>query len=119
MWRKTARRLLATFLNSHCHSGRNQGLTRPAGRVGVVAHSPIGPEHSYRVRFTDGVEESFRRADFTIFRQLQREVPGAPDATDLYKFVAYRCIVGSAAYGLSQEGSDIDRRGVLSSARRT
>jgi len=86
-------------------------LTRPGGRVGVVAHSPNAPEHNYRVKFTDGVEESFHRADLTIFRQLQREVPGAPDSTDLYKFVAYRCIVGSTAYGLSQEGSDIDRRG--------
>src|SRR5229473_485273 len=85
--------------------------SRDVRRVGVVVHSPIVPEHIYRVRFTDGVEESFRRADLTIFRQLQREVPGAPDAIDLYKFVAYRCIVGSTAYGLSQEGSDIDRRG--------
>ncbi len=86
-------------------------LTAPGGRVGVVAHSPSAPEHNYRVKFTDGVEGSFRRADLTIFRQLQREVPGAPNSADLFKFVAYRCIVGSTAYGLNQEGSDTDRRG--------
>jgi hypothetical protein len=86
-------------------------LTRTGGRVGVVAHSPAAPDHSYRVRFVDGVEESFRRADLSIFKHTQGEVPGAPDSVDLHKFVIYRCVVGSTAYGLSREGSDIDRRG--------
>ena len=86
-------------------------LTRSGGRVGVVSHAPSAPEHNYRVRFADGAEESFRRADLTIFKHVQAEVPGGPDSTDLYRFVIYRCIVGSNAYGLSQEGSDTDRRG--------
>jgi hypothetical protein len=87
-------------------------LTRPGGRVGIVAHAPSAPEHSYRVRFADGgPEESFRRVDLTIFKHVQDEVPGGPDVTDLYRFVIYRCVVGSTAYGLSQEGSDMDRRG--------
>ena len=86
-------------------------LTRSSGRVGVVAHAPDAPEHSYCVRFSDGTEESFRRADLTIFKHVQAEVPGGADSTDLYRFVIYRCVVGSTAYGLSQEGSDTDRRG--------
>ena len=86
-------------------------LTRSGGRVGVVSHAPSTPEHNYRVRFADGAEESFRRADLTIFKHVQAEVPGGPDSTDLYRFVIYRCVVGSTAYGLSQEGSDTDRRG--------
>jgi hypothetical protein len=86
-------------------------VTKPRGRVGVVAHAPTTPEHSYRVRFADGPEESFRRADLTIFKHLQSGVPGKPDSTDLLRFVIYRCVVGSTAYGLSQEGSDVDRRG--------
>ena len=62
-------------------------LTRPDGRVGIVAHAPSAPEHSYRVRFADGGhEESFRRVDLTIFKHLQNEVPGGPAATDLYRF---------------------------------
>ena len=82
-------------------------LTRPGGRVGVVAHAPSAPEHSYRVRFADGgPEESFRRVDLTIFKHVQDEVPGGPDVTDLYRFVIYRCVVGSTAYGLSQEGTN-------------
>jgi predicted nucleotidyltransferase len=86
-------------------------LTRPAKHVGLVAHAPSAPEHNYRVRFADGTEGSFRRSDLTIFKHAQSEVPGGVESTDLYGFVIYRCIVGSTAYGLSQEGSDVDRRG--------
>src|SRR5438445_9869239 len=31
---------------------------------------------------------------------------------DLYGFVIYCCIVGSRAYGLEEESSDVDRRGI-------
>ncbi len=86
-------------------------LTRPSGRVGIVSHAPSAPEHSYRVRFADGPEQTFHRADLAIFKHVQAEVPGGPDPTDLYRFVIYRCVVGSTAYGLSNEGSDTDRRG--------
>jgi uncharacterized protein len=86
-------------------------VTRPRGRVGVVAHAPSAPEHNYRVRFADGLEESFCREDLTILKHLQLEMSGGTDAADLFRFVIYRCIVGSTAYGLSQEGSDVDRRG--------
>lgn len=86
-------------------------LTHPGGRVGVVAHAPPAPEHGYRVRFPDGREQSFRRAELSIFKQVAAEIPGAPDAVELYRFVIYRCIVGSTAYGLSHEHSDVDRRG--------
>jgi hypothetical protein len=86
-------------------------LTRPRGRVGVVTHAPAAPEHGYRVRFPDGPEETFVRADLTIFKHVQAEVPAGPDSAALYRFVIYRCIVGSTAYGLGQEGSDVDRRG--------
>jgi hypothetical protein len=86
-------------------------LTGPEGRVGIVTHAPEGPDHGYRVRFPDGPEQSYRRADLTIFKHVQAELPGALDSTDLHRFVIYRCIVGSTAYGLAQEGSDTDRRG--------
>ena len=86
-------------------------LIRNAGRVGVVSHTPTAPEHSYRVRFADGPEETFKRSELSIFKHVQAEVPGAPDAESLLRFVQYRCIVGSTAYGLNQEGSDVDRRG--------
>jgi predicted nucleotidyltransferase len=86
-------------------------LTRPGGRVGVVVHTPDSLEHGYRVRFPDGTQASFNRADLSIFKHAQAETPGGPEPADLLRFVLYRCVVGSQAYGLSQEGSDIDRRG--------
>jgi uncharacterized protein len=86
-------------------------LTRRDGRVGVVSHTPGAPEHSYRVRFPEGTEESFRRSDLSIFKHVQAEIPGGPGPVSLHRFVQYRCIVGSTAYGLNHEASDVDRRG--------
>jgi len=65
-------------------------LTRPGGRVGVIVHAPGSPDHGYRVRFPDGGQESFKRADLTIFKHAQAEAPGGPDAADLLRFVLYR-----------------------------
>ena len=86
-------------------------VTRHGRRVGVVVHAPIALEDAYRVRFPDGTDASFRRAELTIFRQDQALIPGEISKSELYKFVAYRCIVGSNAYGLATETSDVDRRG--------
>jgi predicted nucleotidyltransferase len=86
-------------------------LTRTDGRVGMVTHAPGALEHKYRVRFADGKEDSYHRSELTIFKHTDAEVPGGPDVADLQRFVIFRCIVGSTAYGLNHEGSDVDRRG--------
>jgi predicted nucleotidyltransferase len=86
-------------------------LTRAGRRVGVVVYAPAAPEHAYRVRFPDGAEETVRRPDLAIYKHVQSEVPGGPDSAGLLRFVMYRCVVGSTAYGLNREGSDVDRRG--------
>ncbi len=86
-------------------------LTRTGGRVGIVTDVPAGTEHRYRVRFADGNEGSYRRNELTIFKHTDAEVPGRPDPAALQRFVIFRCIVGSTAYGLNHEGSDVDRRG--------
>lgn len=80
-------------------------------RVGVIVRLPGTLENAYRVRFPEGDEASFRRAELTIFRQDQEVIPNQGDDSELYRFVAYRCIVGSTAYGLATETSDVDRRG--------
>jgi uncharacterized protein len=82
-----------------------------AGRVGVVSHAPGAPEHAYRVRFAEGDESSFHRTELTIFKHADAEVPGGLDTASLFRFVQFRCVVGSRAYGLDQEDSDVDRRG--------
>ena len=86
-------------------------LTRDSGRVGIVVHTPASPGHSYRVKFADGAEGSFRRNALTIFKHTDAEIPGIPDPIQFHRFVIFRCIVGSTAYGLNQTSSDVDRRG--------
>src|SRR5207237_6310105 len=34
------------------------------------------------------------------------------EQNDLYRYIIYRCVVGSTAYGLETESSDVDRRGI-------
>jgi predicted nucleotidyltransferase len=86
-------------------------VTRPDGRVGVVVHTPATPEHGYRVHFADGHEGTYGRTDLTIFKHADAEIPLGTDSEDFHRFVIFRCIVGSTAFGLSDECSDVDRRG--------
>lgn len=86
-------------------------LTRSTGRVGVIVQQPHAVEPRYRVRFAGAADDWFDRSDMTVFKALQKHIPGAPEPGYLYRFVQYRCIVGSTAYGLDNEHSDIDRRG--------
>ena len=94
----------------------------PRGAVGVVMQAPADYWHSYRVRFPDGFETSFARKELAILAQYQSGgVLGAgADAGsfdqlaeyELSRYVIYRCIVGSRAYGLEHDESDTDRRGI-------
>lgn len=57
-----------------------------------------------------------RRSEIAVLSHFQRAgIVAGPDAMaeyDLNKYVIYRCIVGSRAYGLEGAESDYDRRGV-------
>ncbi len=86
-------------------------LTRVGSRVGLVSRAPATPEHGYRVRFADGEETTFNRNELSIFKHDDAEVPGGADLSELRRCVQLQCIVGSRAYGLNTEASDIDRRG--------
>jgi hypothetical protein len=93
------------------------GLVRhPRGAVGVVVKSPADNEHSYRVRFLDGVEVPLKRGELTILAQFKEgEIGGNAHAvanSDLYERVIFRCVIGSQAYGLADADSDVDRRGI-------
>lgn len=87
-------------------------LTRADGRVGVVAGVPKEREGRYRIRFPEGTVEEFLRGELTIYKLTAGEIPGAPASGDFLPYVIYRCVVGSRAYGLDHEGSDVDRRGI-------
>jgi predicted nucleotidyltransferase len=86
----------------------------PRGAVGVIIQSPGDYWHSYRIRFLDGFEASFVRKQISVLSEFQREkmMPDALAEYDLYQHVIYRCVVGSRAYGLDDDESDTDRRGI-------
>jgi predicted nucleotidyltransferase len=84
----------------------------PRGAVGVVVQSPSDYWHSYRVRFPDGHEASFRRQDLAVLSQYQTDQTSPLAEYNLYDHVMYRCVTGSRAYGLSTDASDTDRRGI-------
>jgi predicted nucleotidyltransferase len=89
-------------------------LLQMAGAVGVVLQTPSNSQGEYRIRFPDGAETSLKRSDFQVrkeFAKIVGTVVGTSHA-DLYGFIIYRCIVGSRAYGLEEDGSDVDRRGI-------
>src|SRR4051794_22133322 len=97
-------------------AGQSGKVLHPLGSVGVVVHSPSDPGHPYRVRFADGTEASLRRDQVTMLARYQESDVGDAGGTalrpDLYERVFFRCVIGSQAYGLAGEASDVDRRGV-------
>src|SRR5476651_2648665 len=91
-------------------------ILHPRGTVGVVVKAPTDNEHSYRVRFADGLEVPLKRNEVTMLAQFKEGELGDSGIlaarTDLYQRVIYRCVIGSQAYGLSGAESDVDRRGI-------
>jgi uncharacterized protein len=91
-------------------------VLHPRGTVGVVVKSPGDREHSYRVRFPDGIEAALKPNEVTMLARFKEGEIGDPEhalaQADLYERVIYRCVIGSQAYGLAGEESDVDRRGI-------
>ncbi|MBI3886111.1 MAG: nucleotidyltransferase domain-containing protein [Opitutae bacterium] len=94
--------------------GTNEVSVHPRGAVGIVTRTPAGTEELYLVRFPDGFESSFTRAQLDVLQEFKRRLDPAAssEAFDLESVIIYRCVVGSRAYGLATDSSDIDRRGV-------
>ena len=59
---------------------------------------------------------SLRRGEISVLSHYQAdglaEARHPMDEHDLWRCVIYRCVVGSRAYGLDHDESDVDRRGV-------
>lgn len=104
---------VVTLRNITAEGGR---ILHPRGSVGVVVRSPGDLEHSYRVRFLDGIEEPLRREDLTMLAAFKEGEIGNSQITaqrsDLFSRVIFQCVVGSRAYGLDHDQSDTDYRGI-------
>ncbi len=94
----------------------NGGVVHPAGAVGVVVKSPLDRQHSYRVRFSDGFEAAIHHDQLVLLAEYKEgDINDAAQVSakhGLFERVIFRCVIGSRAYGLDDEDSDIDRRGI-------
>lgn len=96
--------------------GSNGRTAHPEGAVGVVVRSPVDRLHAYRVRFVDGFEANLHHDQLVLLAEYkQGEINDSSVVLSnhaLYDRVIYRCVVGSQAYGLATDESDVDRRGI-------
>jgi uncharacterized protein len=85
------------------------------GAVGVITETPDQADGMYRVRLPDDRAVDLRRSEFSIRRSEARALPlenAIANIDDYRQYIIYACVVGSRAYGLDHEASDVDRRGV-------
>lgn len=96
--------------------GSSDRIAHPSGAVGVIVKSPLDRQHSYRVRFSDGFEAAIHHHQLVLLAEYkQGEINDANQVLSehgLFDRVIFRCVIGSRAYGLDDENSDIDRRGI-------
>lgn len=93
----------------------SENRVQPKGTVGVIAGLPSDAFHSYKIKFPDDSEAMALRKDFSIRKHFQAEQSGLNSQLEnfqLYDYVIYRCVVGSRAFGLDDENSDTDIRGI-------
>jgi predicted nucleotidyltransferase len=87
------------------------------GSVGVVIGPVEKPPDSYQVRLADGSIVIFPRESLAIRKHFQLDSAHrgrTQDAQpDLNEYIIYRCVVGSRAFGLAEDASDFDRRGIF------
>lgn len=86
------------------------------GAVGVLIKAPTDNSHAYRLRLPNDVELTLHRHEFSIRKHFQKEgfqlTGDSLFELNLYDHIIYGCIVGSKAFALDNENSDIDRRGI-------
>ena len=91
----------------------NENRFQPRGTVGVIKTQPIDAKHSYLIEFLDGSISALKRREFAIRKHYQTDVAiDVQTDQNLYEYVIYRCVVGSRAFGLDDENSDTDLRGI-------
>jgi len=96
--------------------GSSGRVVHPSGAVGVIVKSPQDRNHTYRVRFPDGFEAALNHDNLMLLAEYkQGSINDAEQVLTkhgLFDRVMFRCVIGSRAYGLDDENSDIDRRGI-------
>lgn len=84
------------------------------GTVAVVIESSENESTIHQLRFPNGREHSVDASDLTSLVHFKDASAGqtiTEPETDLFDFVVFQCVIGSRAYGLDSDESDVDRRG--------
>ena len=84
---------------------------KPPGSVGVVLQSPPNNLEPYLVRFADGQTVTAFFQELALRRREVEDELGEV-TEDLRPWIIYRCQVGSKTFGLANEDSDDDLRGI-------
>jgi len=94
--------------------GPNNSLVHPRGAVGVVTRTPAVDGEHFLVRFPDGFEKSLEYSQIEVLKHFKDRLGNGVQSSnfDLESCIIYRCVVGSRAYGLDNDESDTDRRGI-------
>jgi predicted nucleotidyltransferase len=94
--------------------GPSSSLVHPRGAVGVVIRTPAAEGEHFLVRFPDGFEKSLERSQIEVLKHFKDRLGNGEPVVefDLESVIIYRCVVGSRAYGLDNDESDTDRRGI-------
>jgi predicted nucleotidyltransferase len=94
--------------------GPNNALVHPRGAVEVVTRTPAVEGEKFLVRFPDGFEATLGCEQLEVLKHFKDRLGDGSQTKDfdLESFIIYRCVVGSRAYGLDNDESDVDRRGV-------
>lgn len=96
--------------------GSSGRVIHPSGAVGIVVKAPLDRQHTYRVRFSDGFESALHHDQLVLLAEYKEgDINDAQlmvSRHGLFDRVIFRCVIGSRAYGLDDEHSDIDRRGI-------
>lgn len=90
----------------------DQTIFKKPGSVAVVVQSPSSPNEAYLIEFSDGGAVNAYGHELVLRRREIDELLSYPNE-DLNAFVFYRCQVGSKAFGLADEHSDDDIRGIF------
>ncbi len=100
----------------HAIRGKGSRSLFPPGAVGMVARTPSLDAPKYLVRFMDGTEESIDGRELIALANYRNptsdELAQEKEQARFYDRIIYQCIIGSQAYGLSNDSSDVDRRGI-------
>ena len=97
------------------------GVRYPRGAVAIVIESFSANDSkvgSYRLRFADQAVETVAGSRLTSLAKFQSDQTQPAEASyqlggrgELFERVILQCVIGSQAYGLATDASDVDRRG--------